>query len=229
MPRIRNLIFDIDDCLASGSNEDIRQEWIPLFARRFNISAEEALRRNNQYFASHGCSATGFAEVEAVADAPAYVEQMYAEVATASLARVVARLTPPPQLPVMFRQLQGKGYRFYTFTQGHPTHANGILEHLGIAAFFPMENRFDRVRTYSHHLKKPASKRTPEAYCLLQQETGIAFAESVMLEDSAANLVAAHTLGMQTVLVGEHALANQDSFVNHHHPTVEAYLATLLG
>lgn len=226
---IRNLVFDIDDCLAFGSNEDIRQEWIPLFSRRFNLPAEEALRLNNHYFASLGCSATGFAQLYKVENPAEYVEQMYAEVAEYSLARVVARLAPSPTLPDVLQRLKDElKYRFFTFTQGHPTHANGILEHLGIAGFFPPENRFDRVRTYNRRTGKPASKRDVEAYQLFQRETGITFAESVMLEDTAANLKAAHLLGMVTVLVGDHAAANTDSFVHHRYPTVEAFLAAQL-
>ena len=102
---------------------------------------------------------------------------------------------PSPELDDTLSALEG---RKLIFTNASATHAERVMDRLGVARHF--EAIVDIVA--SDYVPKP----NQSAYDRMIEAHGIDPATAVMVEDMAVNLVPAHAMGMTTVWVKtEHA------------------------
>lgn len=82
------------------------------------------------------------------------------------------------------------------FTNGHPTHADKFLNHLGL------EGYFDEVIAIDvHDIQKNRFKPNPDIYHEIIDKMKTTPEKCVMFEDNLYNLKTAHDIGMGTVLV----------------------------
>ena len=82
------------------------------------------------------------------------------------------------------------------FTNGHPTHAEKFLKHLGLT------HHFDEVISIDiEDVRQKRFKPNPDIYLeIMERMKG---ENCAMFEDNLSNLVTAHKLGMNTVLVNQ--------------------------
>lgn len=183
---MKYLLFDLDNTLY-GAEKDL----FSLIDRRINRFMEEIvgidpgdvdpLRR--YYWQEYGVTLQGLIRHFDV-DPEAYLHFVHD-------VDVTSRLTPDPVLAAILASLP---QRKVVFTNGSAAHAERVLAALGIRQAF--EAVFDiRVANY---LPKPFLA----PYEQIVAHLAVAPAACVMVEDVAANLAPAKTLGMATILVG---------------------------
>ncbi len=84
------------------------------------------------------------------------------------------------------------------FTNGHPSHADKFLKHLGL------ENHFDEVIAIDvNDIRQNRFKPNPDIYHEIINKINTTAQKCVMFEDNLHNLETAHNLGMGTVLVNQ--------------------------
>ena len=180
------ILFDLDNTLY-GAEKDL----FSLIDRRINRFMEEIvgidpgdvdpLRR--YYWQEYGVTLQGLIRHFDV-DPEAYLHFVHD-------VDVTSRLSSDPALAAILSALP---QRKVVFTNGSSAHAERVLAALGIRQAF--ETVFDiRVANY---LLKPFLA----PYEQIVARLAVAPADCVMVEDVAANLAPAKTLGMTTILVG---------------------------
>jgi len=224
-PRIRAIVYDIDNCLAE-THTAILSVWHEAFAAEFNIPLEEAILQQGKYFNTYGCGATGFA---ANFDRPReWVNSFYDRTAKACGERFRKTHVPDGQLAKLVQEIHELGIIQLVCTQGHPDHYAHVLEHLEIDTFIPQHHRVDR-------LVVPESKKTdvPHKHVLgILAQLGIAPHQALLFEDSPANLWPFIRLGGHGVLINGHSQSSvkkhQAPLLLGQYPTIEEPLSQLI-
>ncbi|CAA9227529.1 MAG: hypothetical protein AVDCRST_MAG26-818 [uncultured Chloroflexia bacterium] len=185
---VRAVLFDLDNTLYPASNGlmlSIDQRIGEFVQHLLGLSEEEALGLRRHYYAEYGTTLRGLqhhhhhVEVESYLQ---YVHDVALDAFLASDARLEAGLA----------QLNA---RKAIFTNSPREHAERVLEVLGIAHHF--ERIFD-LRFFDF-----VAKPNPAAYARVLDEMGLAGHETMLLEDTIANLRPAKALRMTTILIAE--------------------------
>ena len=113
-------------------------------------------------------------------------------------------IPPDPELDAALGRLPG---RRLVFTNGSASHAERVLDKIGVA------HRFEAV----FHIETAdlVPKPAPETFDKMVRVFALEAPATAYFEDSERNLEPAAALGMTTVLVGPHAPASSARFVRH--------------
>ena len=177
-------IFDLDNTLYPASCdlfEQVRRRIGGFIAERFGIDMEAASALQRKYFQEYGTTLRGLMSVDGIPPGEFldYVHDI--------------DVTPVPPSPQLDETLDALNGRKLIFTNASTTHAERVMERLGVSRHF--EAIVDIVA--SDYLPKPDRR----AYDKMIAFHGIDPAAAVMVEDMAVNLVPAHAMGMTTVWV----------------------------
>ncbi len=182
-------IFDLDNTLYPASCdlfEQVRVRIGGFIAERFGLDIDAARALQRKYFLEHGTTLRGLMTVDGVSPAEFldYVHDI--------------DVTAVPPSPTLDESLAALGGRKLIFTNASATHAERVMDRLGVSRHF--EAIVDIVA--SDYVPKPDRR----SYDRMIDAHGIDPAAAVMVEDMAVNLVPAHAMGMTTVWVKtEHA------------------------
>lgn len=177
-------VFDLDNTLypvACGPYPQIDARIRDYIARALNLAADEAHRKQKQYFYTYGTSLLGLIREHGTdpQDFLAYVHDVD-----------LACIPADPTLGDALRGLRG---RKIIFTNADTPYAERVLERLGIADCF--EGIFDIVA--ADYVPKPHMA----TYERMLARHGVAPRTAAMVEDLPRNLEPAAQLGMTTVWV----------------------------
>lgn len=181
------LFFDLDDTLYpadSGVWQDIRNRIDLYMHSVLGIPQAEIPELRHHLFKTYGTTLRGLEATMSIdpADYLRFVHDVPLDQylkPDAELRRVLASYTSPK----------------FIFTNGDRPHALRVLKILGL------ENLFDEIIDIM--ALSPYCKPMPEAFDIaLRRADNPQPADCVLVDDSVANLVAAHALGFQTVLIG---------------------------
>jgi len=126
-------------------------------------------------------------------------------------------LVPAPALKAALARLPG---RRLVFTNGSQRHAERVLEKLELTALF--------AEVFHTEAAGMVMKPDPRAFQALIAAHAIIPAASAFFEDRADNLKPAAALGMTTILVGGHAAASTEPYVQHRTAELAAFLDAAL-
>lgn len=204
-------VFDLDNTLYPASSNlfpQVDARMTQFIADFLKIDAVEAKRLQKHYYRTHGTTLRGLMQEHGMAaDAfLAYVHEID-----------VTPVEPSEALSLALGQLAG---RKVIFTNGSEKHAANVTDRLGITHHF--DGVFD-IKA-AEYVPKPHA----EAYDLMLRHFAIDPARAMMVEDLPRNLVAAHKLGMTTLLVmGNSELADIEAEGPHIHNATEELAAWL--
>jgi putative hydrolase of the HAD superfamily len=182
--RIRNWIFDLDNCLypaSTGLFALIDERMGTYIQRLLGCGAEEAKRVQKAHFHEHGTTLAGLMKEEGVDP-----HHFLADVHDISLDRVSADDRLIRLLPLL------PGRRF-VFTNGDAPYARRVLEAIGV------HGHFDDL--HDIHASELRPKPDPHGYALLCKRFGIDPRHALLADDMVQNLAPAKQLGMTTVWV----------------------------
>jgi putative hydrolase of the HAD superfamily len=177
-------IFDLDNTLYPASCDlfvQIQRRMDEYIAALFGVGIEEATLRRGALFRAHGTTLRGLMALHGV-DPHGFLDYVH---------RI--DMTGVPADPALGAALAALPGKKLIFTNGSVAHAENVLEHLGLGAYF--EGIFDIAA--SEWLPKP----DPAPYHALIRRFGVVPERAAMVEDMAKNLVPAAALGMTTVWV----------------------------
>lgn len=205
---IETWLFDLDNTLypaETGFMKLIEVRMTDFVERRTGLPRDEALKLQKKYWTELGTTLAGLMAHHDVAP-----EDFLDEVHDVSL----DLLEPDPRMIAALKRLPG---RRLIFTNGAASHAERVLEKLGIADL--MEDVFHIAS--ADYLPKPAlSTFQKMARDLRVDPRGACF-----FEDSEKNLAPAADLGMTTVLVGLNAPASTAPYVHHRTDDLAGFLS----
>ena len=188
------LFFDIDNCLYPPSLgiHHLMRERIIQFAKKHRLAAtdDELARLCEQYYRDHGLAIRGLLlnHPEVRNDIDAYNEEVDGALPLDRL------LEYDEELVKMMQRLNAD--KIWAFTNAGKIHAYRVLQCLGIAEYFHGVTYCDY--TAEEIVCKPAL----EAFKNAMNQAGVnEMDECWMMDDSAANLASAATLGWKTVHV----------------------------
>jgi putative hydrolase of the HAD superfamily len=182
--RIRNWIFDLDNCLypaSTGLFALIDERMGAYIQRLLGCGAEEAKRVQKAHFHEHGTTLAGLMKEEGVDP-----HHFLADVHDISLDRVSADDRLVRLLPLL------PGRRF-VFTNGDAPYARRVLEAIGV------HGHFDDL--HDIHASELRPKPDPHGYALLCKRFGIDPRHALLADDMVQNLAPAKQLGMTTIWV----------------------------
>lgn len=198
------LFFDLDATLYSASNglwEQIRLRIYQYMREELGIAEEIIPSTRDHYWKTYGTTLEGLRIHHQVDpdDYLAYVHNLPLD----------EYLQKDQDLRDLLNSLPQE---LWVFTNSDRSHADRVLEKLGIADIFT--GIVDLISM--DFVIKP----NPEAYQIALESVGGADpAECVLFDDLAANLIGAERLGFTTALVGENGAAYQADF---HLPTIHS-------
>ena len=199
LSHVETWIFDLDNTLYSEASDFfslIEERMTTFVAERLGLDHDRAYSLQKAYFHSHGTTLSGLMEVHGIEPAE-FLDYVHAI--------DLSRLSPNPALATALARLPG---RRLVYTNGSKSHAERVLERLGIA------DQFEDVHDITQANYRPKPYR--DAYELLLSRHAIEPGKSAMFEDVARNLEVPHALGMTTVLIAE-----APSDLAHVHHTTE--------
>jgi putative hydrolase of the HAD superfamily len=203
--RVEHWVFDLDNTLYpahSGVFAQMNRRMTGFIATLLDLDEAGAFKVQKDYFHRYGTTMRGLMTEHGV-DPHVFMDYVH------DLDHSV--IVPAPDLDAALAALEG---RKVVFTNGSHSHAEKVLERLGIARHF--EGIFDIEAGL--FVPKPA----PETYQSMLGRFALDARVSAMVEDSARNLVPADAIGMTTVLVRdlEHGhFDGQDDWTHCHHIT----------
>ena len=200
-------LFDLDNTLYPQDTEFVAliDERITRFVmRQLGLEHGPAREMQRRYLHEHGTTLAGLMAHEGI-DPHAYLDEVH-DVSLDSL-------TPDPELNAAIERLPG---RRLVFTNGSAKHADRVLKHL------EMDDLFEGV----FHLEAAdlTPKPHPESFARMMARHEVDPAVTAFFEDSVKNLAPAAELGMTTVLVGRHASADTNPFVDHRTAALTPFL-----
>jgi putative hydrolase of the HAD superfamily len=196
------LFFDLDDTLypnSTGLWQAIRARMSQYMVERLGLPADQVPELRRTYYITYGTTLRGLQKhyyVDAD-DYLAYVHDLPLE----------RYLQPDASLRTMLLSLP---QRRFIFTNADSNHALRVLSVLELSGCF------DRI--IDVHAMEFACKPEPIAF-----QRALAIAENpdpqqcVILDDHAANLVAARQLGFSTVLISQNGEPHPEALVTLHH------------
>lgn len=215
---IRNWVFDLDDTLYPPSKELYAQmaERIRAFIMRaLNVDEKTASVIQKDYYKKYGATVCGLMVEHDVSpeEFTDYVHELD-----------LSSIRPDPELKKRLNALSGKKF---VFTNGAHHHAERVLDRLDLRDFF---SGIFSIRE-AGYIPKPAEK----TYLKMLDAFGIAAGESVMFDDSPANILAAKKVGMKTVWISSNVENNQycsvddKNFCDYETPDLVEFLTGLTG
>lgn len=181
---VTSWVFDLDNTLYPSHCDlfaQIDQRMRAFISRFLDVSEEEAGRLQKTYYREHGTTLSGMMIVHGMKP-DAFLDFVH----DIDLAPV----RPDPALARAMERLPG---RKLVFTNGTVKHAMRVMAQLGVG--HAVDGIFDIV--HADYIPKP-QRATFERFCT---QNRVDPTHAAMFEDLARNLVAAHDLGMTTVLV----------------------------
>jgi putative hydrolase of the HAD superfamily len=184
LAEIETWIFDLDNTLYPVSCrlfDQIHARMTRFVADRLELTPEAALAVQKTYFREHGTTLRGLMTVDRIDpdDFLAFVHEV--------------DLSCVPRNPVLVAALSALPGRKIVHTNGSRSHAERVLDHLGIAGLFC--GIVDIAA--ADYEPKPALA----GYHELRRRHQVAPATALMIEDMAKNLVPAAAMGMTTAWV----------------------------
>ncbi|RYG59625.1 MAG: hypothetical protein EON60_09845 [Alphaproteobacteria bacterium] len=216
---IKAIIYDIDNCVAPLSNDDITHSWDPYLAKEFGLALETAAEKRRHYFETVGCTLRGYAAE--YGRNMTWADTVYAETGEASGLRFVSRHTPVARLTELFGHIHAKGVLQLVVTQGHPNHYGHITRHIGLHAYVPANGFTDRTHPVYEKLED-------EVWLHIVSTHGLQPHEFIVLEDTPRNLVRPAALGMHTMLIGNRDPGPAADSIHWRYEAAEAGLEDLL-
>ena len=214
--RIRDWIFDLDNCLypaSSGLFDLIDQRMAAYIQRLLDCPPEEAKRVQKAHFHQHGTTLAGLMK-----DHEIDPHDFLTDVHDVPLDRV----QPDDRLSRLLPLLPG---RRFVFTNGDAPYARRVLERIGVG------EHFDDL--HDIHASGYRAKPDPHGYELLCERFGIDPGEALLVDDMVQNLGPAKALGMTTIWVdngserGNHNY--DDRIVDQRITDVGDWLGSILG
>jgi putative hydrolase of the HAD superfamily len=214
--RIRDWIFDLDNCLypaSSGLFDLIDERMAAYIQRLLDCPPEEAKRVQKAHFHQHGTTLAGLMK-----DHEIDPHDFLTDVHDVPLDRV----QPDDRLSRLLPLLPG---RRFVFTNGDAPYARRVLERIGVG------EHFDEL--HDIHASSYRAKPDPHGYELLCERFGIDPGEALLVDDMVQNLGPAKALGMTTIWVdngserGNHNY--DDRIVDQRITDVGDWLESILG
>ena len=214
--RIRDWIFDLDNCLypaSSGLFDLIDERMAAYIQRLLDCPPEEAKRVQKSHFHQHGTTLAGLMK-----DHEIDPHDFLTDVHDVPLDRV----QPDDRLSRLLPLLPG---RRFVFTNGDAPYARRVLERIGVG------EHFDDL--HDIHASGYRAKPDPHGYELLCERFGIDPGEALLVDDMVQNLGPAKALGMTTIWVdngserGNHNY--DDRIVDQRITDVGDWLGSILG
>ena len=214
--RIRDWIFDLDNCLypaSSGLFDLIDERMAAYIQRLLDCPPEEAKRVQKAHFHQHGTTLAGLMK-----DHDIDPHDFLTDVHDVPLDRV----QPDDRLSRLLPLLPG---RRFVFTNGDAPYARRVLERIGVG------EHFDDL--HDIHASGYRAKPDPHGYELLCERFGIDPGEALLVDDMVQNLSPAKALGMTTIWVdngserGNHNY--DDRIVDQRITDVGDWLESILG
>jgi putative hydrolase of the HAD superfamily len=182
--RVRDWIFDLDNCLypaSTGLFGLIDERMGAYIQDLLKCGPEEARRVQKAHFHAHGTTLAGL-----MAEHRIDPHHFLADVHDIALDRVA----PDERLVRGLGRLPG---RKFVFTNGDAPYARRVLERIGV------HDQFEQL--HDIHASELRPKPDPHGYSLLCSNFGIDPGAACLVEDMAQNLRPAKALGMVTVWV----------------------------
>ncbi|CAA9503066.1 MAG: Pyridoxal-5'-phosphate phosphatase, Alphaproteobacterial type [uncultured Sphingomonas sp.] len=182
--RVRDWIFDLDNCLypaSTGLFALIDERMGAYIQQLLCCGPKEARRVQKTHFHAHGTTLAGL-----MAEHEIDPHHFLADVHDITLDRVA----PDERLVRGLGRLPG---RKFVFTNGDAPYARRVLERIGV------HDQFEHL--HDIHASELRPKPDPHGYRLLCDNFGIDPAHACLIEDMAQNLRPAKALGMVTVWV----------------------------
>lgn len=205
----RTWIFDLDHTLYPPEAQLFTQierrmtAWI-MRELRLDRDSADALRRD--YWQRHGSTLAGLIHNHGIRPV-----DYLAEVHDIAL----DALTPDPTLAARIAALPG---RRIVFTNGPAAYAERVLAARGMTAAFHA--------VYGIEQAGFLSKPDRAAFDAIARRDGHHGADAAMFEDTAANLLAPHAMGMRTVHVAQ--TRGKGAHIHHHAPDLAAFLSQIV-
>ncbi len=216
---IKAIIYDIDNCVAPLSNDDITHSWDPYLANEFGLTLDVASEKRKYYFETVGCTLRGFAgEYNRTMN---WADTVYAETGEASGRRFVNRHTPVKRLAELFALIHAKGVLQLVVTQGHPNHYSHITQHIGLHPYVAPNGFTDRTHAVYEKLEE-------EVWLNQMTLHGLQAHEFIVLEDTPRNLIKPADLGMHTMQIGDRDPGENKKSIHWRYNTAEEGLEDLL-
>ncbi len=207
LSHVTTWLFDLDHTLYPFEADVMRLIEARMSAyvtRTTGLPPEEAYLLQKRYLNEHGTTLAGLMAHHAI-DPRDFLDDVH-DVPLDSL-------HPDPELNALITRLPG---RKIVFTNGDGKHSSRLLTKL------EMDGLFDGVFHLEHANLVP--KPNLVTFELMMQAHTVDPAQTAFFEDSPRNLKPAHGLGMTTILVGPHAAANADDFVDLRSPSLKTFL-----
>jgi putative hydrolase of the HAD superfamily len=198
LAHIDTWIFDLDNTLYPTSCklfDQIAVRMTDYMVAQMNISADEATKLRHGYFKKYGTTLRGLMlehDFEPLGFLDYVHEIDYSPVALHTALGIAIAALPGRKL---------------VFTAGTRPHAMNVLNRLGCADVF--EDIFDI--TDCHFIPKPDAR----PYEIFLKRHAVAPERAIFFEDIQDNLIVPRSLGMTTVLVGEHDAALLPAHVDY--------------
>ena len=193
--RFNTLFFDLDETLyptSSGLWSAIRERINAFMQERMGFPPEQIEVLREQFFREYGTTLRGL-QVNYTVDMDEYLAFVHN-------VPLEAHLHPDPELRSVIEALPA---RKFIFTNADSTHANRVLDVLGL------QGLFDGILDV--HTLAPYCKPRPESFELALQAAGSPDpCTCALLDDQVRITRAARSLGLYTILVGKMA-AGEDA------------------
>ncbi|MBW3139147.1 pyrimidine 5'-nucleotidase [Ferrimonas balearica] len=188
-------LFDLDNTLyapESGILDQVGQRMRDFVARQFDLTPADAHEFCQRYYKQYGGTLRGLQLHHPEVDLEAFSHYAH-DVALDAL----------PRVPELADELLATEKRRILFTNSPRVYAERLLDHLGLSHCF--EGLFS-VEQVDFQMKPH-----PHAFKTICDHFGFHADNAVMFDDQPDNLSTARTMGMRTVLVNRHDLANPDA------------------
>jgi putative hydrolase of the HAD superfamily len=214
--RIRDWIFDLDNCLypaSTGLFALIDERMGAYIQRLLGCDSVEAKRVQKAHFHKHGTTLAGLMRHHGV-DAHDFLRDVHAI--------PLDRVSRDDRLGRALSRLPG---RKFVFTNGDAPYARRVLDAIGV------EGHFDEL--HDIHASELRPKPDPHGYALLCERFGIDPKHALLADDMVQNLGPAKALGMTTVWVdngserGGHGY--DENVVDQRVTAIGEWLETILG
>lgn len=214
---IQGWVFDLDDTLYPPTGEIYSQmaERICAYVMKtVHVDRESAIVIQKDYYRKYGATVRGLMIEYGIdpEDFTDYVHQLD-----------LSSLKENPRLKACLEKLSGKKF---IFTNGAYQHAEGVLQRLGIRDCF---SGIFSIRE-AGYIPKPAE----ETYRKMLETFNLQPQESVMFDDSPANVLGAKKVGMHTVWISSNVENNKycavdtQDFFDYETPDLITFLTGLL-
>jgi putative hydrolase of the HAD superfamily len=211
-------VFDLDNTLypaSTGLMAEVSSRMTRFVAQLLDVAPDIALVEQKRMFREYGTTLRGLMNDHAV-DPHDFMNYVHA-----------VNYDLVDESPRLARALTALPGRKIIYTNASVTHAEAVLDRLGIANFF--SGIFDVVA--ADYVPKP----NPKPYDVLASRHGVEPSRAVMVEDIAHNLEPAAAMGMTTVWVHTDgpidaywaAPSEDDDYVHHQTDNLVEWLETV--